>query len=162
MEVDGIRPLEGDYILPDKRGLCGFHGTSLNKHLEANGIKNVVLAGFLTSCCVDSTMRGVRSRCPDADQRTKRCVRRRRPASRSAARKHSCRVGAPARAQGGACRLALSFIAPRVEQRAHAAHLLACAHTAASIHRHTATTTTKSYVCMYVCMYACVHARKHV
>jgi len=40
-----------------KKGLDAFPGTNLEKLLVDNGIKTVVLGGFLTNCCVESTMR---------------------------------------------------------------------------------------------------------
>lgn len=40
-----------------KRGLCGFATTNLDFILRSRGITNVVLGGFLTNCCVESTMR---------------------------------------------------------------------------------------------------------
>jgi len=38
-------------------GLCGFKSTNLEFLLGQSGAKNVVLGGFLTNCCVESTMR---------------------------------------------------------------------------------------------------------
>merc|ERR1712241_1099387 len=48
---------EGDTVCKGKAGLCGFASTNLDFMLRQNGIKNVVLGGFLTNCCVESTMR---------------------------------------------------------------------------------------------------------
>merc|ERR1712232_780702 len=39
------------------RGLCGFKSTNLDFVMRQKGIKNVILGGFLTNCCVESTMR---------------------------------------------------------------------------------------------------------
>jgi nicotinamidase-related amidase len=52
-----MKPKEGDLIVKGKSGLCGFQSTNLDFLLRQNDIKNVVLAGFLTNCCVESTMR---------------------------------------------------------------------------------------------------------
>ena len=40
-----------------KKGLDAFPNTNLSDLLEENHIETVVLGGFLTSCCVESTMR---------------------------------------------------------------------------------------------------------
>merc|ERR1712185_162994 len=40
-----------------KKGLDAFPNTSLEPELIARGIETVVLCGFLTNCCVESTMR---------------------------------------------------------------------------------------------------------
>lgn len=49
----------GDRILeiPGKRGLNAFSNTELGEVLEARGIEDVVLAGVVTSICIDSTGR---------------------------------------------------------------------------------------------------------
>lgn len=49
----------GDRILevPGKRGLNAFHATQLQQEMERRGITNVVLAGVVTSICIDSTAR---------------------------------------------------------------------------------------------------------
>lgn len=49
----------GDRILevPGKRGLNAFHSTHLKELLESRGITDVVLAGVVTSICIDSTAR---------------------------------------------------------------------------------------------------------
>ncbi len=54
----------GDRILevPGKRGLNAFSNTDLEKILEARGIKDVVLAGVVTSICIDSTGRAAHER----------------------------------------------------------------------------------------------------
>lgn len=54
---ESMKPVEGDIIVKGKRGLCAFHSTNLDFILRQNNIKNVVLGGFLTNCCVESTMR---------------------------------------------------------------------------------------------------------
>lgn len=54
---DIMKPADSDLICKGKNGLCGFSSTNLDFLLRQNGVKNVVLAGFLTNCCVESTMR---------------------------------------------------------------------------------------------------------
>jgi ureidoacrylate peracid hydrolase len=55
--VDVLTPEKGDIIIEGKRSFCGFASTNLDFILRSTGIKNVVLAGYLTNCCVESTMR---------------------------------------------------------------------------------------------------------
>ncbi len=43
--------------VPGKRGLNAFSNTELDSLLQERGIKNVVLAGVVTSICIDSTGR---------------------------------------------------------------------------------------------------------
>jgi ureidoacrylate peracid hydrolase len=52
-----MKPVAGDLTASGKRGLCGFATTNLDFILRQNECKNLVLAGFLTNCCVESTMR---------------------------------------------------------------------------------------------------------
>ena len=52
-----MRPHPGDFIVKGKSGLCGFESTNLDFLLRQKGISHVILAGFLTNCCVESTMR---------------------------------------------------------------------------------------------------------
>ena len=44
-------------MLEGKRGLDAFASTNLDFILRSKGIQTVVLGGFLTNCCVESTMR---------------------------------------------------------------------------------------------------------
>lgn len=55
--MDELTPQAGDLTVEGKRGLCGFHSTNLDFILRSKGIKNIAIAGFLTNCCVESTMR---------------------------------------------------------------------------------------------------------
>ncbi|KAJ1629668.1 Isochorismatase-like protein [Pavlovales sp. CCMP2436] len=55
--VEPMRPREGDLVVTGKKGLDAFPGTDLESLLVKRGIKTIVLAGFLTNCCVESTMR---------------------------------------------------------------------------------------------------------
>ena len=52
-----MKPEEGEIVVKGKTGLCGFASTNLDFILRQNRIHNVVLGGFLTNCCVESTMR---------------------------------------------------------------------------------------------------------
>lgn len=54
---DDMKPEAGDIIIEGKRGLCAFSSTNLDFILRSRGLQNVALAGFLTNCCVESTMR---------------------------------------------------------------------------------------------------------
>jgi nicotinamidase-related amidase len=55
--VDELAPQDGDIVIEGKRGLDTFASTNLDFILRSKGIKNVALGGFLTNCCVESTMR---------------------------------------------------------------------------------------------------------
>ena len=52
-----MAPQDGDIVIEGKRGLDTFASTNLDFILRSKGIKNVALGGFLTNCCVESTMR---------------------------------------------------------------------------------------------------------
>lgn len=52
-----MKPDANDIVVNGKRGLCGFASTNLDFLLRQKGIKNVLLGGFLTNCCIESTMR---------------------------------------------------------------------------------------------------------
>lgn len=55
--VDALAPAPGDVIVEGKRGLDTFATTNLDFILRARGITTIALGGFLTNCCVESTMR---------------------------------------------------------------------------------------------------------
>jgi nicotinamidase-related amidase len=55
--VDELAPEPGDIVVEGKRGLDTFASTNLDFILRSKGIQTLVLAGFLTNCCVESTMR---------------------------------------------------------------------------------------------------------
>src|ERR1700712_688302 len=55
--VDELAPEPGDIVIEGKRGLDTFASTNLDFILRSKGITTVVLGGFLTNCCVESTMR---------------------------------------------------------------------------------------------------------
>jgi len=52
-----IMQAEGDLKVTGKKGLDAFPGTDLEELLVANGLTTVALCGFLSNCCVESTMR---------------------------------------------------------------------------------------------------------
>jgi nicotinamidase-related amidase len=54
---DAMAPKKGDIVVEGKRGLDTFATTNLDFVLRANDIETVMLGGFLTNCCVESTMR---------------------------------------------------------------------------------------------------------
>lgn len=55
--VDVLTPQPGDIVVEGKRGLDTFASTNLDFMLRSKGIRTIVLGGFLTNCCVESTMR---------------------------------------------------------------------------------------------------------
>ncbi|GLS19697.1 peroxyureidoacrylate/ureidoacrylate amidohydrolase RutB [Labrys miyagiensis] len=55
--VDVLKPEPGDIVIEGKRGLCGFATTNLDFILRSRGVQTIALGGFLTNCCVESTMR---------------------------------------------------------------------------------------------------------
>ena len=55
--VDDLTPVAGDILIEGKRGLDTFASTNLDFILRSKGIDTIILAGFLTNCCVESTMR---------------------------------------------------------------------------------------------------------
>ena len=55
--ADDLAPAEGDIVIEGKRGLDTFASTNLDFILRSKGITTIALSGFLTNCCVESTMR---------------------------------------------------------------------------------------------------------
>jgi ureidoacrylate peracid hydrolase len=55
--VDALAPADGDIVIEGKRGLDTFASTNLDFILRSKGITTIALGGFLTNCCVESTMR---------------------------------------------------------------------------------------------------------
>jgi ureidoacrylate peracid hydrolase len=51
-----LQPENQDIVIEGKRGLCGFASTNLDFVLRSRRIRNIALGGFLTNCCVESTM----------------------------------------------------------------------------------------------------------
>ena len=61
--VDELAPATGDIVIEGKRGLDTFASTNLDFILRSKAITTIALGGFLTNCCVESTMRiGLRER----------------------------------------------------------------------------------------------------
>jgi nicotinamidase-related amidase len=54
---DEMAPHEGDIVVEGKRGLDTFATTNLDFILRSRDVDTVILGGFLTNCCVESTMR---------------------------------------------------------------------------------------------------------
>ena len=55
--VDSLAPQAGDIVVEGKRGLDTFASTNLDFILRSRGTKTLVVGGFLTNCCVESTVR---------------------------------------------------------------------------------------------------------
>jgi ureidoacrylate peracid hydrolase len=55
--IDALKPQPKDLVVEGKRGLCGFASTNLDFILRSRGITHIAIGGFLTNCCVESTMR---------------------------------------------------------------------------------------------------------
>lgn len=51
-----LRPQPADLVV-DKHTFSGFHGTDLHAHLQARGVRTLVVTGVATNVCVDSTLR---------------------------------------------------------------------------------------------------------
>lgn len=60
--VDTLTPQAGDVIIEGKRGLDCFASTNIDFILRQRGVTDVAIAGFLTNCCVESTMRSAYER----------------------------------------------------------------------------------------------------
>lgn len=54
---DEMSPQGDDIVVEGKRGLDAFATTNLDFVLRSREIDTVILGGFLTNCCVESTMR---------------------------------------------------------------------------------------------------------
>jgi nicotinamidase-related amidase len=54
---DEMAPQGDDIVVEGKRGLDTFATTNLDFILRSRDIETVILGGFLTNCCVESTMR---------------------------------------------------------------------------------------------------------
>lgn len=59
--VEGIGPLEGEYEV-HKRRYNAFNGTSLDYYLRAENVDTVLVCGFASNVCVESTVRGAHER----------------------------------------------------------------------------------------------------
>ena len=60
--IDDLEPEADDIVVEGKRGLDTFASTNLDFILRSKGITTVALGGFLTNCCVESTMRSAYER----------------------------------------------------------------------------------------------------
>lgn len=60
--VDALAPAPEDIVIEGKRGLDAFPSTNLEFILRSRGMRTVAIAGFLTNCCVESTMRSAYER----------------------------------------------------------------------------------------------------
>ncbi|EJL31619.1 cysteine hydrolase family protein [Novosphingobium sp. AP12] len=60
--IEDLTPQTGDIVVEGKRGLDCFASTNLDFILRQRGITDVAIAGFLTNCCVESTMRSAYER----------------------------------------------------------------------------------------------------
>jgi nicotinamidase-related amidase len=60
--VDDLEPQAHDIVIEGKRGLDAFASTNLDFILRSRGITTIALGGFLTNCCVESTMRSAYER----------------------------------------------------------------------------------------------------
>lgn len=59
--IDELMPLVGDYEI-DKPGKGAFYKTELEEILKENKIKNLIITGVTTHCCVHTTMREANDR----------------------------------------------------------------------------------------------------
>jgi nicotinamidase-related amidase len=55
--IDELKSTNGEVTVTGKSTLCGFEGTNLEALLKAGGIRHVIVCGFLTNGCVESTCR---------------------------------------------------------------------------------------------------------
>ena len=55
--IKDLEPQDGDILIEGKRGFDAFASTNLDFILRSKGITTMALGGFLTNCCVESTMR---------------------------------------------------------------------------------------------------------
>ncbi|MDB6085067.1 MAG: isochorismatase hydrolase [Gammaproteobacteria bacterium] len=60
--ADAMQPADEDIVIEGKRGLDAFVSTNLDFILRSRAIQTVVLGGFLTNCCIESTMRSAYER----------------------------------------------------------------------------------------------------
>ncbi len=59
---DMMAPVAGEIVIEGKRGLDCFASTNLDFILRQRGVTDLAIAGFLTNCCVESTMRSAYER----------------------------------------------------------------------------------------------------
>ena len=55
VEIDAeLTPLDTEYVIP-KRRYSAFFGTDLDLVLRENGVRNIVIVGTKTNCCINAT-----------------------------------------------------------------------------------------------------------
>ncbi len=59
---DEMKPEAEDIVVEGKRGLDTFASTNVDFILRSKGVETIALAGFLTNCCVESSMRSAYER----------------------------------------------------------------------------------------------------
>jgi ureidoacrylate peracid hydrolase len=59
--VDELAPAAGDFVV-DKNRPSAFHGTPLESYLAGLGVREVVVCGVTTNCCVETTVRDAAQR----------------------------------------------------------------------------------------------------
>ena len=57
-----MAPAPDDIVVEGKRGLDCFASTNIDFILRQRGVETLAIAGFLTNCCVESTMRSAYER----------------------------------------------------------------------------------------------------
>ena len=60
--VEDLTPQADDIVIEGKRGLDTFASTNLDFIPRSTGVTKIALGGFLTNCCVESTMRSAYER----------------------------------------------------------------------------------------------------
>lgn len=55
--AEKVRPIDGELVVV-KHYPNSFWGTDLNQSLQAQGIKRLIVAGFMSHMCINSTVRG--------------------------------------------------------------------------------------------------------
>lgn len=55
--MDAVKPVEGEAVIV-KGYPNSFHATNLHELLQGKNVKNLVVAGFMTHMCINSTARG--------------------------------------------------------------------------------------------------------
>jgi ureidoacrylate peracid hydrolase len=60
--IDDLAPADGDIVIEGKRGLDTYASTNLDFNRRRKAITTIAQGGFLTNCCVESTMRSAYER----------------------------------------------------------------------------------------------------